>query len=133
MQRNWIEKNVDLALLATDIGNFFKEKEFEAIKEEIPTGYQILAEDSPHFKIQGYVSISIEGKPQDFNVKLDHCGKKEYSRFSSFLLRTIGGGYLVMEELKSKDAWRELEKQFWRYVENLVLRLSNSAEFSTRP
>lgn len=131
MQRNWTEKNVDLALLATYIDNFFKEKGFETIREEVSTGCQILAEDSPNFKIQGYVNVTIEGKPQDFDVKLDHCGKKKHSSFSSLLLRMMGGGYLVLQEMKSEEAWTELEKQFWRHVENLVLRLSNSAELST--
>lgn len=49
MQRNWKEKNVDLALLTTRIGIFFKVKDFEAVKGKIPTGYQIFAEDSPLF------------------------------------------------------------------------------------
>lgn len=131
MQRNWTEKNVNLSLLATHIDNFFKEKGFETTREEVPTGYQILAENSQYFKIQGYVRVTIEGRPQDFNVELDHCGKQKYSGFSSLLLRMIGGGYLVLRELKSEDTWRELEKQFWRHVENIVLRLSNSAEIST--
>lgn len=133
MQRNWTKKNVDLALLTTRIGNFFKEKDFEAIKGEIPTGYQILAEDSPYFKIHGYVSVTIEGKPQDFAVKLDHCGNNEKrSWFSHYLLRMFGGGYLLLQQLKSEEAWTKLEKQFWTHMENVVLQLTNSAELSTQ-
>ena len=130
MQRNWTKKNVDLALLTARIGDFFKKKDFEAIKGEIPTGYQILAEDSPYFKIQGYVSVTIEGKPEDFTVKLDHCGnKKRHSRFSPFLLTILGGGYFISQRLKSEEAWIKLEREFWRHVENAVLHLTNSAEF----
>lgn len=132
MQRSWTKKNVDLALLTAHIGDFFKEKDFEAIKGEIPTGYQILAEDSPYFRIQGYVNVTIEGKPEDFTVKLDHCGKKgKHSWFSPFLLGMFGGGYLLLQQLKSKEAWTKLEKQFWKHVENVVLQLTNSAELST--
>ena len=132
MQRNWMRKNVDLALLTARIGDFFKEKNFEAIKGEIPTGYQILAEDSPHFKIRGYVRVTIEGKPQDFTVKIDRGGnKKRRSWFPPFLLRMFGGGYRLLQEVKSEEAWTKLGKQFWRHVENVVLQLTNSAELST--
>lgn len=132
MQTNWTKKNVDLALLTTRIGDFFKEKDFEAIKREIPTGYQILGEDSPYFKIQGYVSVTIEGKPEDFVVKLDHCGiKKKHSWLSPFLLSMLGGGYLISQRLKSKEAWIKLEREFWRHVEKTVQHLTNSAEIST--
>lgn len=132
MQRNWIKKDVDLTLLTTRISDFFKKNDFEAIKGETPTGYQILAEESPYFRIQGYVNVTIEGKPEDFTVKLDHCGNRDNrSWFPPFLLRMLGGGYLLLQRLKSEEAWTELEKQFWRHVENVVLQLTNSAELST--
>lgn len=132
MKRNWTKKNVELALLTTRTGDFFKEKDFEAIRGKIPTGYQILAEDSPHFKIHGYASVTIEGKPQDFTVKLEHCGNnKKRSWVSPFLLNMLGGGYFFLQQLKSKEAWIKLEKEFWRHVENVVLQLTNSAELST--
>lgn len=68
MHRNWQEKNVDLELLTSRIGDFFKVKDFEAVKGEIPTGYQIFAQNSPYFKISGYLSVTVEGKPDDFTV-----------------------------------------------------------------
>lgn len=123
---------MDLALLTTRIGDFFKQKDFEAIKGETPRGYQILAEDSPYFKIQGYVSVTIEGEPEDFTVKLDHCeNKKRHSWFPPFLLTMLGGGHLISQRLKSKEAWIKLEREFWRHMENAVLQLTNSAELST--
>jgi hypothetical protein len=129
MQRNWTNKNVDLVLLTMRIGDFFKEKEFETVEGEIPTGYEILAKDSPYFKIQGYASVNIEGNPEDFTVKIHYCGyETSHSRFSSLLLRMFGGGYLVLRQQKSQEAWTKLEKKLWRYVENAVLHLTNSAE-----
>jgi len=131
MQRSWTGRNVDLALLTTRIGDFFREKDFEAIKGQTSTGYQILAEDSPHFRLQGYVSVTIEGRPGNFAIKLDLCTKKKkHSRLSPFLLNMFGGGYLALQELKSEEAWIKLEKQFWRHVKNVVPQLTNSAEFS---
>lgn len=129
MQKKLKGKNVDLALLTTRIGDFFKAGDFEAIKGETPTGYQIFAEDSPHFKISGYASVTIEGTPDDFAVKLDLCKKeRKHASPHSFLLEAMFfGGYFLKRKLKSEEAWLKLEKEFWRYVENVVLRLGSSA------
>jgi len=129
MQRSWTGRNVDLALLTKFIADFFKEKDFEAIKGQTPTGYQILAEDSPYFRLQGYVSVTIEGRPEDFAIKLDLCTKKKkHFRLSPFLLSMFGYGYFHLQELKSDEALMKLEKEFWLHVENDVLHLTNTAE-----
>jgi len=134
MQRNWTGKNVDLNELTTHISRFFKEKDFEAIKGEIPTGHQILAEDSPHFKINGYISVTVEGRSNDFVVKLEHCGKDKHPRFFSVFLTTmLGGGYFLSRRLKSEETWMKLEKEFWKYVENAALHLTNSAKSLANP
>lgn len=132
MQRNWKGKNVDLALLTTHIGNFFKAKDFEAIKGEKPNGHQIFAEDSPYFKINGYVSVAVEGTPNNFIVNFELCTEKKKRAFPhSILLESmIFGGYLLSRRLKSEEAWIKLKKEFWRHVENAVLHLSNSAKTS---
>jgi hypothetical protein len=128
MQRNWKEKNVDLAQLITRIGDFFKMKDFEAVRGEIPTGYQILARGSPYFKIGGEVSVTVEGKPDDFTVGFEFCTDKKKSDFphSIFLESMIIGGYFLSKRLKSEEAWLNLKKEFWRHVENTVLQLGNS-------
>lgn len=129
MEKNWREKNVDLTELTARIGDFFKEKDFEAIKGEIPTGHQILAAGSPYFKINGYVGVTIEGKPDDFVVRLELCGEDKRPRFRSiFLAAMFGGGYFLSRRLKSEEAWMKLENEFWRYVENVILHLTDSAE-----
>jgi len=128
MQRKWNKKNVNLKLLTARIGDFFKEHRFEAIKGKTPTGYQILAEDSPTFKLLGYVSVTIEGNPDSFVVKLELCERKKRSRLSPFLLNMFGGGYFFLQELKSDDAWMKLEKVFWQHVENVILHLPNTVK-----
>jgi hypothetical protein len=132
MQKNWKGKNVDLEFLTTHIGDFFKAKDFEAVKGEIPTGYQIFAGDSPYFRIHGYVSTTVEGKPNDFTIEFKLCTEKKESilhRFA-FLESMLVGGFFLLRRLKSEEAWLELEKEFWRYAENAVLQLSNSAKNS---
>lgn len=130
MQKNWKGKNVGLALFTTYIGDFFKARDFEAIKGEIPTGYQIFAADSPYFKLEGYVSVSIEGKPEDFIVKVDLCNKQTKNVFllPTFLVTMFTGGYFFLRKLKSDESWMKLEKELWQHIENVVLHLTGSSE-----
>jgi hypothetical protein len=130
MQRHWKEKNVDLALLTTRIEDFFKEKNFDAIKGEVPTGYQILAEDSPFYKIIGHVSVTIEGNPDDFTVEfeLSEERKKHSLPRGIFFESMFFGGYLTLRRLKSSEAWVKLGEDFWSHVENAVLQLTDSAQ-----
>jgi hypothetical protein len=132
MQKNYVGKNIDLALLTTRIGDFFKQNDFEAVRGETPSGYQIVAEGSPHFKINGYASVTIEGKPADFTVNLEQCTDKKKRDFphSIFLEQMILGGYFISRRLKSEEGWIRLKKEFWRYVENTVLWLGDSAKAS---
>jgi hypothetical protein len=130
MQKIWKERNVDLELLATRIGEFFKAKDFEAIRGETPLGYQIFAEDSPYFKIDGYISVAIEGNPDDFVVKINLCKKtkRQFTLLGIFSETMFLGGYFLSRKLKSDEEWLRLEAEFWRHVENSLLSLNNSAK-----
>jgi hypothetical protein len=133
LRKNWTGRNVDLPLLTTRIGDFFKAKDFDAIRGEIPTGYQILAQDSPFYKIIGCMSVTIEGKPNDFFIDfvLDVDQKKRGLPRSIFFEQMLFGGYLLSRKIKSEEAWSRLEKEFWVYVENVVTQLVNSTENPT--
>jgi len=130
MHKSWEEKNVDLALLTSRIGDFFRVKDFEAVRGTIPTGYQIFAEDSPYFKINGYISVTVEGTPGNFTVDFKLCTdkKKRDLPHSMFLESMLFGGHFILRRLRSEDAWLKLENEFWRHTENVVLSLSNSAK-----
>jgi len=130
MKKRWKGENIDLSLLTTRIGDFFKANDFEAIRKETLKDHQILAEDSPHFKIDGYVSVTVEGRPEDFTVKFDLCTNRVFPLRSIFLETMIFGGYFFSKTLKSEEVGIKLEKEFWRHVENVVLQLGNSAKIS---
>ena len=133
MKKRWTNKNVDLALLTTHTGMFFKERGFEAIKGEKPTGFHIFAENSPHFRLDGYVSVTIEGKPNDFTVKLELCNKRKKRTFTPILLTTMFfGGYFLSKRLRSEEDWMKLEKEFWKHLDNIMLYLNNSTGNSGR-
>lgn len=131
MQKSWSNKNIDLELLVTCIGDFFKERDFEAVKGKTPNGYQILAHDSPYFKLDGYIDVTIEGQPNNFVITLNLRGRKGKDFGAGpFLMAMFGGGYFFLRKLKSEEDWIKLEKEFWRYVENSLQSLVNSAKSS---
>lgn len=133
MKKRWTNKNVDLALLTTHTGIFFKERDFEAIKGEKPTGFHIFAENSPRFRLDGYVSVTIEGKPNDFTVELELCNKRKKRTFIPILLTTMFlGGYFLSKRLRSEEDWMKLEKEFWKHLDNIMLYLNNSTGNSGR-
>jgi hypothetical protein len=133
MKKRWTNKNVGLTLLTTHIGTFFKERDFEAIKGEKPMGFHIFAENSPNFRLDGYVSVTIEGKPDDFIVKLELCNKGKKRSLTPILLTTMFlGGYFLSKRLRSEEDWMKLENEFWRHLDNIIPYLNNSTGDSVR-
>jgi len=111
-----------LDLLAIRISEFFKDKDFEAVKGKVKNGYQILASDSPFYKLNGCVSVIIEGDSNGFSISFNLDVEKEDFRISPFLMSFFGGGYLFLRRIRAKEDSFKLEKDFWRYVEKVVLR-----------
>ena len=130
MRRNWINKRVDLALLVSEIVEFLKANDFEIIKGEKRNGYQMLAEGSSTFRMDGYIKIIVEGKPENFMVNVERCGEKNRRYLSPILTSMLGGGYFYLKRLKSEEVWIKLEKELWKSIENAVLRLTGSAQLS---
>jgi len=129
MQRRWIGKNVNLAALTSHIGDFFKTRDFEAIRGETPKGFQILASDSPHFRLEGHVCVNIDGNPEDFVVEFDLCNgqKRRGYTLPNPITRMFIGGYFSLRKMKSDETWTKLEKELLQYVENAVLGLTGSS------
>lgn len=131
METRWDGRNVDLSLLATRIADFFTERDFEVVKGKSETGHEILAHGSPFYKLLGYVAVTVEGDPQDFRVNMELCGDtKKDTLFNWRLLTMFGGGYFVLQKLKSDEALIKLEKEFRQHLENAALHLTNSAKSS---
>jgi hypothetical protein len=129
MQKFWIGKNVDLGLLTEQICDFFNRNYFKTMKEEMSTGYRIFAMHSLHFRISEHICVTIEGDPNNFSVKFEKLTKKRKRNISPlmFIEQMLFGGYMILKDLKSDEAWLRLEKEFWRFVENSVLQLTNTA------
>jgi len=131
MRRSWSNKNVDLKLLVDRIGEYFKIKDFEVIKAETENGCQIFAENSPFFKMNGYVNVVVEGDANNFSIIVELCSKGEGNRFPSVMLTTFfGGGFFLLRNLESREAWIMLEKELWKQIDKNVFELVGSAGFS---
>jgi len=129
MERRWVAKNVDLGLLANSIVDFLKTLDFEIVSGETASEHAIFAGDSPHFPIDDHISVTIQGKPEDFVVKMElNDGKKKRSLFvSPLLMSLIGAGFLLSRRFKSEEAWLKLEKEFWRHLGNIIVQLTDSS------
>jgi len=129
MQRRWSGRNVDLGKFSSCLCEFFSERDFNVRKEDVSGGFRIFAEGSSVFELDGYVSVDVEGCPSDFVVALNFYRKGRRRGFPTgpLTMALFGGGWLFLQHLKREENWVKLEKEFWRYVENVLLRLSNSA------
>lgn len=130
MQKTWSNQNVDISTLTNQIIQFFKGRKFDITALETETGYQIIAGNSLHYKIESDISVTIYGNPENFSINLELCSeKKRGSTFPVMLATMIGGGYFLLKHLKSNEMWMTFKKDFWGYVDSAVTQVRDSASF----
>ena len=131
MKDRWLEKNVDLSVLAERIRPFFHEADFEITIEETQEGYVIRAVSKiPNLKLR--INVSILGRPNDFTVEFSTGGKGGYfspSMIVGYLTAMFGGGYLISREAEKRETLDVLEKDFWSHTEMQVADLADSATY----
>ena len=129
MKEQWLEKNVDLNMLAERVRTFFHETEFETTVEKMQEGYLIQAVSKiPNLRLK--IKVEILGRPNDFTVEFSAGSKGGYfslSMIAGYLTAMFGGGYLVSSEAKKRETLDLLENDFWRHTEMQVADLMGSA------
>lgn len=129
MKGQWLEKNVDLSMLAEHICAFFDEIDFEIAVEETQEGYVIQAESKiPNLKLR--VNVKILGGPNDFTVEFSTGSRGGYfspSMITGYLTAMFGGGYLISREAEKRETLDVLEKDFWSHTQMQVADLAGSA------
>ena len=120
MYARWINKNVDLNMLASEIKIFFEQKGLSTEESEEPKKRFIIAKAKGSSKA---IRITLAGSPQNFTVEGLFVEDRVpmYSSVSIF-----GGGGFLLRELKLREILHDLEKDFSVFLENLVIRLANS-------
>ncbi len=126
MRRQWSGKNVDLMLLSDSIEDFLNHKGFKVVKDVSAEGYSIFAAPSRISDVREDVTVKVLGNSKDFVVDFLSSEKSRSSIQLGYITTVFGGGSLLLKGLKSREALETLEKEFWVYVEDLVLHLVNS-------
>ena len=134
VEKQWLEKNVDLNTLAERIRPFFHETDFETIVEKIQEGYMIQANCKiPNLKLR--IEVKMLGQPNDFAVEFSAGSRGGYfspSMIAGYLTTMFGGGYLVSRETKKREALDMLENDFWKHTQMQVADLVDSIAHTKR-
>ena len=121
MHRNWKDLNVNLSDLVQKTIQFFESNEFSnvtALKTE--TGYQVIAGDSKRYKMENDVSVTVEGKPDDFTVSLASCREEKKHGLPLILTSMFGGGYFLLKNFRSEEAMQKLERDFGEKIKGII-------------
>jgi hypothetical protein len=127
MQKRWLRENLATELLADRICQFFKSKEFDFSMMETDSGYQIVAGNSPRYKIDSNVQVTIDENSKDFIVNLELLKKKKRFKFPIMLSAMFGGGYFLLKDLKAEESWGEFKRDFWQNMKILIPALKDSS------
>jgi len=129
MRNQWLEKNVDLNMLAERIRPFFHETDCETTVETMKEGYMIQAVSKiPNLMLR--MNVRILGRPNDFTVEFSVGDKGGYfspSMIAGYLTTMFGGGYLVSRGARKREILEVLENDFWRHTQIQVADLVDSA------
>lgn len=132
MQRVWTNRNVDLKIFNEKIRQFFEQNEFETKTEEIEGTYHIVASGSTEYTIEGQVTVTVKGNPQDLLLTLELQKKSKPRKYSMpmTLSTALGFGFLLRDEFKTDEEFLELKKDLWAFADKTVIDLTDSANVS---
>jgi hypothetical protein len=121
------EKNVNLEWLTRQIARFFDARKFEEITAvQNAGGYQIVAGDSPKYKIKADLRVGIRKEAEGFSVSLELAKEVKKFNYPVMLATFFGGGYFFLKDLKSDESWRKIEREFWQEVSAIVTKAEES-------
>lgn len=129
MQRVWTNRNVDLKVFNEKIRQFFEKNEFEVETEESEDTYHLLASGSSEYSIDGQVSVTLKGNPQDFSLTLELQRKSNARKYSMpiTLAAALGFGLLLRDEFKTDEEFLNLKKDLWAFADRTAINLTDSA------
>lgn len=129
MQRIWTNRNVDLELFQEKIREFLEKKGFDVTVDESPNVHHLTASGSPNYKIDGQVSETLTGTPQDFSITLELERKSKERKYSMpiTLAASLGLGLLLRDEFKSDEAFLNLRRDVWAYADRAAINLTGTA------
>ncbi|MDI6846516.1 MAG: hypothetical protein QMD23_00050 [Candidatus Bathyarchaeia archaeon] len=123
MERRCLNKNVDAKLIADNVTKFFSENGFELLTvTKTKNGYEICAGNSSHYKIRGCVFVNVERGEEEVSITLELRvnGKGRRTLYPIVGSMFFGGGYFLLQEFKSQEAWTNLRKEFWNCISRIA-------------
>jgi len=130
MQRVWTNRNVDLKLFWEKMCKFFEENDFETTIDQSEDTYHLVAEGSAEYVINGQVTVTLTGNPQDFSIVLELERKDRKYPIPMTLAASFGFGLLLRDEFKSDEAFLDLRRDLWAFADRTAINLTGSAKIS---
>lgn len=129
MQRVWTNRNVDLKLFWEKIREFLEKSDFETTIDQSEDTYHLMAEGSTDYMINGQVTVTLTGTPQDFSImlELERKGKETKYSIPITLAASLGFGLLLRDEFKSDEAFLNLRRDLWAFADRAAINLTGSA------
>lgn len=115
----WVNKGVDLSLLAERVRLFFETNNFKAKMENSEDGWIVLAVRSFDGRSKS-VLVKVCGKPDDFTIDFSLGGYERQARLIGPFVTLFGLGWFVRREFELMDFFKVLEEKFWAYVEKEI-------------
>jgi hypothetical protein len=125
MKYQWLNKKVDLLALKRGIEEYFKVRKFHLRCSQSENTFEILATKRVDHLIRR-IKVLLYGKPNNFVVEflagkhIDSIQKADVS------FELFGGGIFVLKAYEAWEYYQRLEREFWKYIEMLVVDLVNS-------
>jgi hypothetical protein len=131
MEDHWVNKNIDLSLIANRLVEFFEKRKFVSFQENSERDHHIIVMPSRYHDILEEIRVYISGQPNDFKVKFDSGSQSRALVRHGILTTVFGGGRLTLKGLKSQEELEKLENEFWVYLDEVIWSLANPASDST--
>ena len=120
MQKSF-ERKTNLETLTKQIIRFFDVKKFEDITAfQNDDGYQIIAGNSRAYKLRSDLKVDVHKEKDGFTVSLEPLKETKRFNFPMTLATMFGGGYFLLKDLKSEEAWVKIEREFWNHVHSVI-------------
>ena len=120
MQKSF-ERKTNLETLTKQMVQFFEVKKFEDITAfQNDDGYQIIAGNSRTYKLRSDLKVDIHKEKDGFTISLEPLKEIKRFNFPMTLATMFGGGYFLLKDLKSNEAWVKIEREFWNQIHSVI-------------
>lgn len=125
MRKNWSNVDVDLGLLVSAVQDFFDDRGFlTTVDGSCSCGFVVRAEASDVYDVDGGVVVSINGGSSGLVVSFGFDKERKDITFSPLMMSFFGGGVFFVRRLRSDEDRVRLEREFWRFIDNVLPRFS---------